>query len=334
MKIIFKKIPIILILITILSCFSGCDNNSAFHLHIFKQKMDTDVHFMECACGESKQSEAHSFEWRSDYKHKECTACGYIKDEDTSVTVDKDGDGSIKLSDELLAGLKNYFANIMVQYDIGSASFEDKINSCKNDTRTPLMVKFSEKAYYVAAYYAASEGHYEHYCCYNDYTFVAFEGAEDVKESWDGKAIVGAFQVNPQELCVNIKTGESNTKMDHVSFYTPEFVDGVATDPEIDFDDFFIRLMSKDEDYVCYSSTRHTSLHQLGTLDCMELDGKYYVAEYHGSLYDGVDLERIYGKYYDTLASLLVDEYVIEEHDRRPRYGLYNLIDIVKIINE
>ena len=289
---------------------------------------------MECACGESKRSEEHSFEWRSDYRHKECTTCGYIKDEDTSVVIDKNDDGSIRLSDELVRGLKDYFSKILVKYDLGSNSFADKINFCKSDEYIPLLVKFSEDSYYVAAYYASPEGHPESYCCYNDYTFVGFERAEDVKESWDGKAIVGAFMVNPQELCVNIKTGKSNTKMDHVSFYIPEFNDGVATDPEIDFDNFFIRLVLKDEDYICYSSTRHKSLHRLGTLDCMELDGKYYVAEYHGSLYDSVDLERFYGEYYDTLMSLLVDEYVIEDKNSRPRYGLYNLIDIVKIINE
>ena len=112
MKRLFKKISIILILITLLSYVCGCDNNSAFHLHIFKQKMDGTRHFMECSCGEIKNDVEHGFEWRSDYKQKECTVCGYIKDEDTSVTVDKDEDGSIKLSDELLAGLKKYFSNI------------------------------------------------------------------------------------------------------------------------------------------------------------------------------------------------------------------------------
>ncbi len=330
MRTTIKFLGALIILIIAVFSFGGCDGISMPHIHIFKQKMDAEVHFMECTCGESKKSEEHSFVWRSDYRHKECTTCGYIKDEDSSVAIDKNQDGSISLSDELVGGLKDYFSEMFVEYDIGSNSFAIKINLCKSDQRKPLLVKFSEDNYYVAAYFAAPEDHFEHYCCYTDYTFVGFEKAEDIKESWEGKAIVGAFVVNPYELCVNVKTGENSTVMDHVSFYNPEFKDGVSVDPNIDFDNFFIYLTSKDEDYICYSSTRHKALHMVGTIDTVELDGSYYVMEHDYSYLAQKDLELLYGDYYEYLMSIVIDKCECNGITYRGLYKLAEIVDLMK----
>ena len=326
-----KTLGIVLVLFTVFFWLSSCADNSMLHIHYFKQKMDGTKHYNECSCGEIKDTAEHKFSWRRDYTGKECTACGYIIDGKTPISIEKTENGTIKLREELVSTLAEYFKNHRVIGDPMPWTFGDKLNLFKSGESTPLLVKFSNECYYVAAYYAIPEGHNETYCCSDDYTWVGLKKAEDVKESLDGKTLVGAFQINPQELCVNIKTGSTDVVMDHFAFYNPEFVDGVAIAPEIIFEDLFIYLNWRSDKYIGYSSLHSSTHHKFGSIKCMELDGKYYVAEYHGSVYSGVDLERIYGKYYDELMSIIVDEYVVED-DNRTRYGLFKLEDIMEII--
>ncbi len=87
MKISIKKtIATALILLIGILLFGGCINNSKFHTHNYKLKSNETEHFMECSCGEVKDSTEHAFEWVVDseptytapgYKHKECTICKY-----------------------------------------------------------------------------------------------------------------------------------------------------------------------------------------------------------------------------------------------------------------
>lgn len=81
-----KSIGVVLILLTVISCFGSCIDSSYFHIHSFKLKMNETVHFKECECGEIKDSAEHLFDWVVDsdptytapgYKHKECVDCGY-----------------------------------------------------------------------------------------------------------------------------------------------------------------------------------------------------------------------------------------------------------------
>ena len=57
MKIMIRNFfGVVLILLTILSCFSGCINNSVLHSHNYKLRVNETEHFMECSCGETKDN--------------------------------------------------------------------------------------------------------------------------------------------------------------------------------------------------------------------------------------------------------------------------------------
>lgn len=335
-KLVKKYIGVILILLIATLSFSGCDD-SAFHAHIFKQKMNETEHFLECRCGKIVSSEEHKFEWKSDYRHKECTACGYTIKDNTPIVIEKNEDGTIKLKDELILSLTEYFSEFHLHCDRVSLSFADKLDRCKNDF-DPLLVKFSDECYYVAAYYEETHEDRDErvsFCCASEYIWVGFERAEDVKNNWCGKELMGAFQINPGEFCVNIKTGSNDVIMEHFAFYKPEFVDGVALAPEIVFDNFFIYLNweLETDKYIAYSST-NSALHEINSLRCIELEGKYYVIQYHSTDWGGSrDLEQEYGDYYNLLMIILVDEYPINENNKTKNYGLYKMEHIVKIIN-
>ena len=87
-----KSIGVILLLLIIL--LSSCNKESSEHTHDYKLKNDEKLHYQECSCGEKKDSESHNLDWTVDteptysapgYKHKECTVCGYITDENTVI---------------------------------------------------------------------------------------------------------------------------------------------------------------------------------------------------------------------------------------------------------
>lgn len=87
-----KSIGVILLLLIIL--LSSCNKESSEHTHDYKLKNDKKLHYQECSCGEKNDSESHNLDWTVDteptysapgYKHKECTVCGYITDENTVI---------------------------------------------------------------------------------------------------------------------------------------------------------------------------------------------------------------------------------------------------------
>ena len=87
-----KSIGVILLLLIIL--LSSCNKESSEHTHDYKLKNDEKLHYQECSCEEKKDSESHNLDWTVDteptysapgYKHKECTVCGYITDENTVI---------------------------------------------------------------------------------------------------------------------------------------------------------------------------------------------------------------------------------------------------------
>ena len=319
-KIMKKIIGIVLVLIIVLSCLNSCADNK-FHLHIFKQKIDGTRHFKECSCGEIKDSSEHDFSLRKDYMGRECAVCGYITNEINPGSIERNDDGTIKIREGLISGLNEYFRCFNVQGMTGQVSFEEKLNKCKNEYN-PLLVKFGSECYYVAAYYDIPEGHNEWYCCYDEYTWVAFEKAEDVKECFEDKAIVGAFQINLQEFCVNIETDTSDVTMEHFSFYNPEFVDSVAIAPEITFDDLFVYITPSSEKYICYSSSNRT--HKLQSFNCVEFQEKYYIRVNDSDEYN----KNNFGEYYDELVSIQISIDVTPSAE----YMFFKLEDIAKII--
>lgn len=318
------------------SCEIAIGSIDLFHIYNFNLEADQSSHFMKClVCDKFSDGEPHSFEVKSDYQNMSCTTCAYTHSEENSFTIEKNADGTVRLGDELIDRLVYYIDKEMfLQADTYSYSFAEKLNLCKSEI-TPLLVKLSDNSYYVAAYFAASEIHSEAFCCPWDYTWIGFQKAEDVKESWEGKKLIGAFQINPQELCVNIKTGLSDVTVEHFEFYRPKFVDGVAIAPEITFEKMLIYLSQSKEnekEYIGFS----TAAPGFEKIACIELDGKCYVMQRHGAISEGElhgrDLNREYGEYYDHLMSVLVDEHHIERPYEMSIYGLFTLEDISEII--
>ncbi len=337
-----RILGVLLILLTIFSCLAGCEYFAPKHEHEFSLSYDETSHFQKCDCGEITDKAEHSLEWVVDreptatengYKHLECD-CGFKSEEHTPILIEKNEDGTLKLDDKLIEALSEYLRDFYECYDIPDYDFGSKIELCKSN-RNPILVEFGDMCYYVAAYYNAPHDLPEDFCCYDKYTWVGFERADEILERWEGKAFVAAFQINTAEFCKNIKTNESDYLMEHFAFFTPEFEDGKALSPEIKFENLFILLTESNEKVIYYSSK--TVSHGVFSFDCIKLDGEYYIIQRHSSEWDDgnrkeEDLHAEYGELYDDIISLDFELYVEKKGTRTNYYAKFELEDIAKLM--
>lgn len=340
-------ISYMVVLCIVLLCFAGCVNSQTGHIHSFEDKADETNHFKECSCGETADITKHTFEWVTDleptnttigYKHKECTVCGYVTENKTTIEIEKNEVKTIEIKETLIASLKEYLKYYFLQADRYTPSFAEKIDYIKRNERSPLLVKFSDECYYVAAYFENSDGMLKNY---DKYTWVGFEKAEDVKESWEGKKIVIAFQIKPQEFCVNLTTDSTDVEMDYFDAYRPKFSNGVASVPEFDsFHSFLIYLAQESDVDNKYIGV--TGRDCEGNFDCIELDGKNCIKEYYSAEKNGVEVPYIdtdveyrrvlqYGEYYDELMKI-AQKHSESQDSLTLNYLLFEITDFVKII--
>ena len=254
-------------------------------------------------------------------------------------SIDRNEDGSIVLKEELIASLSKYLKDFNLCYEIPGFTLGEKIEICKN-MRSPLFVKFSDECYYVAAYCPPNhkDSEYPDFCCYEEYTWVGYEKASDVKKNLGEKKIAAAFQINIQEFCRNLKTDATDVTMEHFNFYIPKFIDGVAVEPEIEFANTFIYLLGSSEKYICYSSK--IAYHEPWSIECAEIDGEYYVIEPHRQEWDDgryseQDQRVFFGDYYDELMEIAIfDKYSVKYGTTTVSYVIFSIEDISKLMKE
>ena len=366
-----KFVVILIFCVLIFALLSSCDllrgdnaNNQSDgekdpaaeeHIHDFKPGYDIESHFVGCTCGEKINTEAHSFDWVIDseasylvsgYKHKECQACGYIAEENTTFSEDKNEDGTLKLSDELILDLAIELKDSIASINPIIRSIGGLVGQAKGGAKVPLLINLSnERVYYVCAYFNPEhtiEEELSCYCCILKYSWVGFEKAEDITENHDGKTFIAAYQINLSDSCINIMTNEDAGVVEHFIHYTPTFVDGENVAEKIVTDTillYFTEYYSKHM-YCCTEK----KIHKYSQLDLFEIDGELYVGEYrslysideNGHRYDSVNIEQYYGIYYEDLMKIAI-------FDARPitntngsiktyYYGIFKLADFIDLL--
>lgn len=336
-----KIISMILLCAMLLSCLVGCEYFAPKHEHDFSPSYDEMGHVQKCACGEITGSAEHSLEWVVDKaatntingtKHLECS-CGYRTEEKTPIPIEKNEDGTLKLDETLIGALSEYLRE--PSGDIMLYSLGDKLGLC-NSGYTPLFVETGDEVYFVAVYSNETPENPENpgdYVHYEEYTWVGLENATEIQESWNGEAFVAAFIVNPAKLCKNLKSGETDYKMEHFCFFRPKFKDGFALERENSFKYLAIQLTeSSEKQLYCSISSAFNNLYSIG---CIELDGEYYVKQQistrlaDGTLYEH-NLELAFGEYYDDLMGVMITgKYsVTTEPGDTHEYGLISVSDL------
>lgn len=92
-------------------------------------------------------------------------------------------DGEIDKSSDLVVTLVAYLEQYLIDYDLMSRTFSQKVDDIKNGIQ-PLHVAFDPaKYYFVCGYYDPAEEHNELvYCCAGNYTWVGYKSEADLQE--------------------------------------------------------------------------------------------------------------------------------------------------------
>lgn len=351
-----KILGAICLLLTLLLCLAGCEYFAPKHEHEFSPSYDETSHFQKCPCGEIADKTEHSFEWIIDkepthrvtgLKHAECSACGYIADENTVIETTRNEDGTMKIDNELLAILLDHVHYTYGGYDdIKEYSLEDIINMSK-DSREPLLVEFdSSNSYYICAYF--SHDHYNDMtelsccCCFESYVWAGFDTEEEIPEIYGGEKLLFAIQMTPSVSCKNLRTDETDYSVEHYMIYEPEFENGFNVAPEAPLNAYMFYLSKDVEDCIYFTSTKES--YRVNYPKCVEINGEIYLHEYvciysvndHGERNE-IDRELNYGKYYDELMAIMHTDLYSETREGPDGnytlyYGLFKLGDFVDII--
>ncbi len=256
-----------------------------------------------------------------------------------------DGDGTVELTDGLIDALNEVLEYYMSEYFLSLSTLETKIDRIK-ETQQAVLTKINPSDYYYAvAYYNPEHENSEFaYCCRENYTWVGFEKETNIKEIYDGKQFVVAFQINRSSLCEKLldEFEQKITSVEYYQMYTPEFKNGLNKAKSISCDDCFIFIESNKEG-VAYSGINpfHKYWHQALRLNCVEIDGEIYMSHAtHSVKSDGktsdVDLVKEFGDYYDTLMELMITDEYSETHEDNSvtHYGLFEIDDVLNLIKE
>ena len=249
---------------------------------------------------------------------------------------------------ELIETLSNFLDYYHVLWDRVHISFSAQINAIKRGTQ-PLHVVFDANDYYYAcAYYSPTHDRNESaYCCFSEYTWVAYKSETAIQEFHNGMQFVVAFQINRAASVINILTGEPANDIEHFDIYVPVFENGVNTAVATEFDQNFVYLnglfSDLDENTIYYStSPKSVKDHSNHAIPCVYLDGRYYLSLSLGTLkadkeFDAQEVlskeSNIYkfGEYYDAIVGVMdMESYRIVNQDGSMRiYGLITFEDFV-----
>ena len=243
------------------------------------------------------------------------------------------------LNDELIDSLVDYLQGLHLQYEIHDTSLSIKIDKIKKGHQ-PLLVDFDPTDFYfVCGYYnVITEDELFKYRNADDFTWVRFENANEIKEIHDDKNIVVAFQINKALFVRDIASQKAIIpRIEHFQMYEPIFEEGVNTGTHLVFEEEFIYLNPSNAERVYHSTSAF--YHQVVTISCINYDNEYYISHFMYSIHaDGekyeTNLRGIFDEYYEALMSFIqpTKYSITRPWGSKDYYGLITIDDFVNHI--
>lgn len=243
----------------------------------------------------------------------------------------------MELPEDMLDSLVDYLESRNMRYDMPSTSVEIKIDKIKNDSQ-PLHVAFDpESSYFVCGYYNdAHKSETSAHCCAEEYTWIKFENAKKIQESFDGKKMIVAFQINKALFVRDIsQENASIPEMEHFQMYKCEFIDGINTNEPVVFDETFIYLNESSKSVVYHNMAIY--YHNWVAFPCVNLNSQYYIpiplsVTYPSGNISQTNLTYAFGNYHDALMGILVTgEYSVTYETGA--VASYGLLEVNKFAN-
>lgn len=215
---------------------------------------------------------------------------------------------------DLIAELIDYLISLKVHHDMITYSVEDKIDQIKAGKQA-LHVAFDSTTsyYFVCGYLNSSHGPQNvAYCCPEKYTWVRYRSENEIQEYYNDEKIAVAFQINKATL-VKVLSPDNNKapKVEHYQLYELEFVDGFNVKAPITFNKTSIYLDSSNKRTVYYCTKKYN--YDNCSLPCVFYNNQYYLIdlafiEYSDGSVTKYDFEDRYGKYYDILMEIIIED--------------------------
>lgn len=206
----------------------------------------------------------------------------------------------------------------------------------------PMLVNYEpDDFYFVCAYYNVKHNsETEEYCCKSEYTWVGFYNAEDIPETYLGKSLVAAFQINKAGRGESIINDFEEPYFESIRMYQPTFENGMNIADSVKNDSVYLYICANYEldDETIYVFSGYLTFFDV--ISCVEFEGKTYISFYIDWV-ENADEERIeevlrveLGEYYDSLRAITeTDKYTEVNHwGRTERYALIDLEDFAAFI--
>ncbi len=264
----------------------------------------------------------------STVKDDPTTPSSTVKDDPTTPS-GPDGDDPVQdtgfePAEQLVKELEAYLKHFPTDWDYPRGCLETRLDAIKAG-RQPVYVKFDPDAYYFVCLYNESGN----WGVDENFTWIAFETASEIPETYRGLNFAFAFQLNKAEHAWDI-TDETKAEVfvEHYNVFWAKFENGYNTKSATTFDEALI-FSKSDKQYCCISDGDHIPY----DIPCIELDGQGYVVQYLNFIDGQIDqsyLKEMTGKYYSCVLERMLDDYYIT--NKNVRYAKITFEDIAEIL--
>ena len=184
---------------------------------------------------------------------------------------------------ELISELTEYLKNKNVEFDAGElVRFDEHVKRGAQ----PLHVQIDPKNYYyMCGYYNVTHNYGENheYCCAKNYTWVKFEKAAEISETYKDQKFVVAFQINKAALVHDISPEKSAVpEVEYFQLFETQFKNGYNETERIALDKTFLYANFSDKGSVfCYEPLYESGLYVISE----NRKGEYYIVDKQYNFY-------------------------------------------------
>ncbi len=252
----------------------------------------------------------------------------------------------MNLPTELLDALVDFLEEYHADHDLMGFSEEMKIDFIKQRKPAVHAAFDPSKYYFVCGYYKGDHDDIKEsrsYCCPEEYEWVKYESADEIREYDNDAKMAVAFQINKALFVKDLMTGKEYPFFkEHFQLYTPKFVDGLNTNTPVHCSESFIylNLYRVKEDPLYYSTSCY--YHSSVTFTCIAKEEHYFMMLhwYHlnpdGQCTSTKNFELTLGKHYDSMMNIMCQETYSIPHITGAVnvYALVELNDFVEMISK
>ena len=215
---------------------------------------------------------------------------------------------------------------------VATHTLAESIDKIKSGERALLVNYQSSETYFICGYHKKQEAT-PIYDYINEFTWVKFENANQITETYNDMHFIFAYQFNKASSVKDIITIDADVpNAEYFQYYEPSFNEGVNINDDLVLDQMFLYVRSIQKDTMFLSTHNNSLLFAY-------IDGQYYIKILCGISYTGdrldYDPHRDLGEYHDVIMDdMIFYQYSVTDiHGNIYNWGLIRFKDFASIVN-